>query len=85
MTAYNTRKGKPSGGTFENRECTPSTHSLRISNMKTYTITTTASTGRTSRAYKLSESFKTIICFAAIFAIYATVDGLADVFFWRAL
>ena len=49
--------------------------------MKTYTITPTATVGRTSRAYRLSDSFKTIICFAVLFLIYATVDGLADVFF----
>ena len=49
--------------------------------MKTYTITPTVTVGRTSRAYRLSDSFKTIVCFTVIFAIYATVDGLADVFF----
>ena len=53
--------------------------------MKIYTITPTAITGRTgiskTSTFRLSDTTKTIICFAVLFLIYATVDGLADVFF----
>lgn len=48
--------------------------------MKTYITTPTAIIGRTS-IFRLSDTTRTIICFAVLFLIYATVDGLADVYF----
>ena len=81
--AYNTRKGKPSGGLYRT-ESAPvhpqkcGVFSLKIY-MKTHTITPTATSGRFS--FRISENAKTLAVFAVLFLIYATVDGIADFIF----